>query len=113
MEDEARDGEAAVIRRNVSPELVIWGACCLIILFVLWHSRRLKTMPYQKYLRTRHWGDLRLRVVRRSRGRCEQCDVKGPLEVHHLTYERRGHERMSDLIALCRSCHEAVHGRNW
>jgi phage terminase large subunit GpA-like protein len=29
-------------------------------------------------------------------------------EVHHLTYERFGHERMADLVVLCESCHETA-----
>lgn len=30
------------------------------------------------------------------------------LEVHHRTYERRGRERDSDLVALCWACHEGT-----
>lgn len=33
------------------------------------------------------------------------CELQR-LEVHHLTYERRGHELDSDLVALCWGCHE-------
>lgn len=32
------------------------------------------------------------------------------LEVHHLTYERIGHEHPDDLIVLCPACHADVHG---
>ena len=32
------------------------------------------------------------------------------LEVHHLTYERVGHEHPDDLIVLCPACHAAAHG---
>lgn len=40
----------------------------------------------------------------RYRNDCElQC-----LEVHHLTYERRGHEHLTDLVALCWGCHEST-----
>jgi hypothetical protein len=28
---------------------------------------------------------------------------------HHLTYERLGRERLSDLMPLCRRCHQMVH----
>lgn len=39
------------------------------------------------------------------------CDARNDveeqhLEVHHETYERRGNEWLTDLVALCWSCHE-------
>jgi hypothetical protein len=33
-------------------------------------------------------------------------------EVHHLTYDRLGHEDPADLIGLCRACHSFLHGRS-
>lgn len=41
--------------------------------------------------------------------RLQVCNCNAPLDVHHNTYERRGQERPSDLIALCRPCHEKHH----
>lgn len=38
-------------------------------------------------------------------GTRNDCELQ-QLEVHHLTYERRGHELDSDLLALCWGCHE-------
>ena len=32
-------------------------------------------------------------------------------DVHHLTYVRKYHEPLSDLIHLCGSCHAARHRR--
>ncbi len=36
------------------------------------------------------------------------CQVCGgdATDVHHLTYDRFGHEDMNDLVSLCRRCHE-------
>jgi hypothetical protein len=31
--------------------------------------------------------------------------------VHHLTYERKYHERLDDLQAICQSCHEYIHAK--
>jgi hypothetical protein len=31
--------------------------------------------------------------------------------VHHLTYERKYHERLEDLQGLCEGCHEFTHGK--
>jgi 5-methylcytosine-specific restriction endonuclease McrA len=59
-------------------------------------------------------------VLARAAGRCEECDQRLPLELHHLTYSRWpqrpdrdepifGHETSDALQALCRDCH---HGRH-
>lgn len=31
------------------------------------------------------------------------------LDVHHRTYERLGKERLSDVAAVCRFCHDLIH----
>lgn len=73
-------------------------------------TRQLKTMPYAEYLKTDHWKQ-RAAYARRSAGfRCQLCNAGGELNVHHRTYERRGEEHYSDLIVLCRPCHEKFHG---
>jgi 5-methylcytosine-specific restriction endonuclease McrA len=59
-------------------------------------------------------------VSRRAAGQCEECGEHLPLEMHHLTYVRRGRdpsedepifgfETPDDLQALCRACHHARH----
>lgn len=32
--------------------------------------------------------------------------------VHHLTYERIGHEDLDDLMAVCNPCHEFLSGKS-
>jgi hypothetical protein len=52
-------------------------------------------------------------VAWRSGNRCEGCGRRGVArDVHHLTYVRKYHEPLADLIHLCRSCHAARHGRH-
>lgn len=70
-----------------------------------------KDMDYRDYLTTQHWEDTRKRKLSLVGGRCEKCPRSAPLEVHHLTYERLGEERMEDLQTLCRICHCREHGR--
>jgi 5-methylcytosine-specific restriction endonuclease McrA len=65
---------------------------------------------YREYLASDAWDQIRRKVWNRARNRCERCKERPVSDVHHLTYERIGHERMEDLIALCRPCHEAAHG---
>ena len=73
---------------------------------------QLATMPYQDYLQAPEWIARAKRIRARDGHTCQDCgrsDV--PLDVHHLTYERRGHELDEDLITLCRTCHDARHGK--
>lgn len=65
---------------------------------------------YRAYLQSRVW---KVRAARAKRwGFCQRCGAESPtLDAHHLTYERLGAERPSDLIALCRRCHQQEHGR--
>lgn len=75
-------------------------------------ARELHVMPYPKYLETPEWR-LRSTQIKASSGlRCAACGSETRLQVHHLTYDRRGYERPSDLLTLCRPCHKLVH-RRW
>ena len=73
----------------------------------------LATMPYADYLHTWEWRRRRAAALRRAGWRCQICNRAGapgvPLDVHHRTYERRGHEAAGDLIVLCRRCHGLYH----
>lgn len=69
---------------------------------------------YQKYLRSEHWRSFRSAVLS-ERSTCEQCRLPRlsslffygtDLDLHHLTYERLGHEEQRDVKVLCRACHE-------
>lgn len=69
---------------------------------------------YKRYLRTRHWQQLRQEVLRRAGGRCEKCGYQpwkpNGLQVHHLTYSNVGNEKLDDLIVVCPRCHMELHG---
>lgn len=69
-----------------------------------------KGMLYQDYLITVHWQKTREQKLKDAGYKCEQCPRDENLEVHHLTYERLGEERMGDLQALCPICHRKTHG---
>lgn len=76
--------------------------------------RSLRSMPYRKYLETYHWQLLRKAVFKYYGKRCFDCNMSyllKHLEAHHLTYKNRGHEKIEDLIPLCRSCHKSRHNR--
>jgi hypothetical protein len=41
--------------------------------------------------------------------KCSLCPRTCELQVHHLNYERLGHERKKDVIVLCVRCHNDLH----
>lgn len=65
---------------------------------------------YAEYLRSAHWQRLRVLYRHKHEWRCAGCNTtEEPLDLHHKTYERLGHEQLSDLAPLCRRCHELLH----
>ena len=74
------------------------------------HSRRVWYRT--EYLHNQHWNDFRHGWWKRHpAARCYRCGSGHPLDLHHLTYERIGRERDSDVIPLCRADHERAHDR--
>lgn len=72
----------------------------------------LAAMPYDSYLLTDHWKELREAVLRRDNHTCCICGkFGGRMVVHHKTYERRGRESLDDLETLCEDCHSVIHDR--
>jgi 5-methylcytosine-specific restriction endonuclease McrA len=69
----------------------------------------LREMSYSEYLKTYHWRTMRRLALEASEQRCILCDSPDDLDVHHRTYDRKAAERMTDVVVLCRSCHERVH----
>lgn len=67
---------------------------------------------YQAYLNSRKWEETRRRIFKRDGYRCCICGTAKNLRCHHITYENIGHEKDSDLVTLCDSCHETVHQGN-
>ena len=71
---------------------------------------------YKEYLKSLRWQGLRSKRLKLDEYTCQDCSKElttTNAHVHHLTYKRLGDERMSDLVTLCRSCHELRHGRKF
>ena len=64
---------------------------------------------YEEYLLGDEWRDIRHRIMDRAAGRCEKCRERSPKHVHHLCYDRVGHEEETDLMAVCLECHQSLH----
>ena len=69
---------------------------------------------YEEYLWSEEWRTMRQVALARSGYCCSICKASRndtQLDVHHNTYDRLGDEQPSDLIVLCRSCHDHYHDR--
>ncbi len=74
----------------------------------------LHRMPYSEYLASPEWKEIRRLAVKRRQWTCERCGRRArshDLNVHHLTYDRRGYEDLEDLLVLCEPCHAKEHGK--
>ena len=60
---------------------------------------------YHDYLLTKEWQVHRQAALRRAKHRCQICGERDGLEVHHLNYDRLGHELPADLQVVCHGCH--------
>lgn len=71
---------------------------------------RNKVLPvsYSDYINGPAWAAKKRQFKSQRELLCECCKDDRKLDVHHLTYERLYNERLSDLMLLCRRCHEAV-----
>ena len=66
----------------------------------------------KSYLQSEQWQNLREACMKRSNYTCEACGIDGvPLEVHHLHYRTFTKESTSDLVCVCRHCHQAIHDK--
>lgn len=74
----------------------------------VWHYL-LKSLDgiYKNYLKSPAWKVKRDAVEQRDGGQCV-CGAQAT-EVHHKTYKNIGKELLSDLVALCKECHEREH----
>lgn len=64
-----------------------------------------------KATKASQWRQTRMVVLKRDGHRCRACSASHGLEVHHVVMRSLGGtDDARNLIALCRSCHESVHG---
>ena len=64
---------------------------------------------FEVYQISPQWKMIREKVISRQDGECYDCNSK-VVDIHHLTYERLGDEKLDDLIGLCRFHHKYRHG---
>jgi 5-methylcytosine-specific restriction endonuclease McrA len=69
---------------------------------------------YNKYLLSRHWLEMRNRVLERDKHTCQACLRNRAAQVHHLSYalyNKLGRSAAFELISICKACHAAIHPR--
>mgnify|MGYP002312473412 FL=1 len=76
-------------------------------------------MSKDKFYSTKAWGAMRMRVIRESKYKCQNCARYGKTQdattVHHANpIEERPDLRLKrwNLIALCDECHNKMHDRS-
>ena len=64
---------------------------------------------YRKYLKGRTWACIRLQRLALVRNCCVLCGLEAT-QVHHSRYpDTLGRETISDIVSLCKICHERYH----
>ena len=102
----ADDCEIAIELLNKAVELYPDFSEVSIFREEVWHYL-LKSLDYENYLESPAWKVKRDAVIQRDGGQCV-CGAQAT-EVHHKTYNNIGKEPLSDLVALCRECHDREH----
>ncbi len=64
---------------------------------------------HKKYLQSQEWSKLKTQALSRANYKCQLCNARNELHIHHRTYNNIGNEDLDDLIVLCRKCHEKFH----
>lgn len=62
------------------------------------------------YYKTEHWINRREEMLEESDG-CEECNSHKNLQVHHKHYNSLFKEKDSDLMVLCKNCHQELHNK--
>lgn len=74
-------------------------------------DQRRRHLEREQYIRNSpEWWSIRERVMRRDNHWCQACFEKPATEVHHTTYAHLYAEILWELRAVCRECHERIHG---
>mgnify|MGYP001613151837 FL=1 len=64
---------------------------------------------YKKYLESPHWQKTKERFYVFFEKKCQRCESKEKINLHHTDYRKIGIEGEGDLIPLCQDCHTEFH----
>lgn len=71
-------------------------------------TRERRKEQYRKYLNSNHWRTFKDKTYSKY-DKCFYCGKRTILNIHHLTYKRRGREEDRDVIVLCKLHHFMYH----
>lgn len=64
---------------------------------------------YLSYLKSKNWKNKKKKYLNSGlKTDCWACDSNKKIEFHHRFYGRLGWEAMTDIVTLCRQCHQEV-----
>lgn len=63
------------------------------------------------YLKSEHWQNVRIEALAREKARCQICGEESiSNDAHHIWYAENAYDtRESQLVILCRPCHDFIH----
>lgn len=62
----------------------------------------------EEYLNSNEWKTLRSKIL--STGcKCQCCNDQDAIDVHHMVYRNIVDVKVSDLVPVCRECHNLLH----
>ena len=96
-------------QKTIDLENLLYTLRCDVCGKVLKKGKKDVMNLYKQYLQSDHWQTTRRLALEHYDNVCDECGTTTKLEVHHLTYENKGKERLADLQILCRECHEKKH----
>lgn len=62
----------------------------------------------QEYLKSEEWKQLRALILK-SNPKCQCCQNTQATDAHHMTYRNIVDIQPSDLLPVCRKCHDYIH----
>ena len=100
-----------IVMPQVFIPLVAFIVTVIVIAYCITRSRKEtnKDNRYRRYLASDEWKAKRDTILKMAGYRCRSCG-KRATQVHHETYRRQVfNEKLTDLTALCGSCHQRKH----
>ena len=71
-------------------------------------KRHWGTDPHMRHLMGRTWRKLRVEIIERDGGVCQECGAPGK-EVHHRRMDAPNIDALENLVTLCPKCHRKYH----
>jgi hypothetical protein len=76
---------------------------------IIHHKTNFNRTEYREdYLKSSEWKGLRNTILF-SKPDCQCCEKTTACDVHHLVYRNWVDVKISDLMPVCRSCHDYIH----